>query len=111
MFSSGSGKKVWWLCKDGHEWQAIINHRNRGSGCPICYKKNPKITSNKKINVYNAETLEHMQSFDDAKSLCVFLGIQHNKQAGNISSVCKRKQKTLLNKYILRYDDDDEFKK
>lgn len=33
----GSEKKVWWSCnKYGHEWQAIINSRTRGSGCPIC---------------------------------------------------------------------------
>ncbi len=34
--SPGSGKKVWWLCKEGHEWQAVINSRNRGMGCPYC---------------------------------------------------------------------------
>ena len=31
-----SGKKVWWKCSKGHEWQATINHRNTGCGCPIC---------------------------------------------------------------------------
>lgn len=33
---AGSGKKVWWKCKKGHEWQASINNRNRGRGCPFC---------------------------------------------------------------------------
>ena len=33
---SNSGKKVWWKCKKGHEWQATIAHRNNGNGCPIC---------------------------------------------------------------------------
>jgi len=37
----GSGKKVWWLCEEGHEWQAAIYSRNRGSGCPVCYKGSP----------------------------------------------------------------------
>ena len=32
----GSGKKVWWKCQKGHEWQATIAHRNRGRGCPYC---------------------------------------------------------------------------
>lgn len=33
----GSEKKVWWKCqKHGHVWQAIINSRTRGTGCPIC---------------------------------------------------------------------------
>lgn len=35
-----SNKKVWWLCKEGHEWEAVINSRNKGSGCPVCYKNN-----------------------------------------------------------------------
>jgi hypothetical protein len=34
----GSGKKVWWICADGHEWEAAIYSRNRGSGCPFCKK-------------------------------------------------------------------------
>ncbi len=32
----GSNKKVWWQCKNGHEWEANINNRSRGSGCPYC---------------------------------------------------------------------------
>ena len=31
-----SNKKVWWKCERGHEWQATINNRNKGVGCPIC---------------------------------------------------------------------------
>ncbi len=31
-----SRKKVWWKCSKGHEWQARIDSRNRGTGCPIC---------------------------------------------------------------------------
>ena len=36
MVTSGSKKKVWWQCKDGHEWQAAIYSRNIGCGCPYC---------------------------------------------------------------------------
>jgi len=32
----GSGKKIWWICSDGHEWQAVVYSRSRGSGCPYC---------------------------------------------------------------------------
>jgi hypothetical protein len=37
----GSNKKVWWICskEDDHEWDAIINHRTRGSGCPECNRR------------------------------------------------------------------------
>ena len=36
MFSRGSTRKVWWKCSEGHEWQATIGNRSRGSGCPYC---------------------------------------------------------------------------
>ena len=32
----GSGKKVWWKCEKGHEWQAAIYSRASGYGCPYC---------------------------------------------------------------------------
>lgn len=34
--TANSGKKAWWKCRYGHEWQATIDHRNRGKGCPYC---------------------------------------------------------------------------
>lgn len=39
--SPGSGKKVWWICSSGHEWQAPVYRRNRGSGCPVCSNFTP----------------------------------------------------------------------
>ncbi len=35
-FTSGSAYKVWWKCKKGHEWEAIISSRSRGARCPYC---------------------------------------------------------------------------
>ncbi len=35
--SANSGKKVWWKCSKGHEWQATIDNRTKGRGCPYCY--------------------------------------------------------------------------
>ena len=34
--TAGANKKIWWLCTEGHEWNAIVTSRVRGSGCPIC---------------------------------------------------------------------------
>jgi hypothetical protein len=31
-----SGKKFWWLCDAGHEWQATPGNRYASPGCPIC---------------------------------------------------------------------------
>ncbi len=33
---SHSGKKVWWICKEKHEWEAAIYHRSNNRGCPYC---------------------------------------------------------------------------
>lgn len=33
----GKGKKVWWVCPEGHEYLATILHRaSGGTNCPIC---------------------------------------------------------------------------
>ncbi len=37
--TANSGKKVWWRCDKGHEWQSTIVGRNAGHGCPYCAGK------------------------------------------------------------------------
>lgn len=44
----GSTKKVWWICSEGHSYQATPSNRSRGKGCPICGKL--KGTRNRHIN-------------------------------------------------------------
>lgn len=45
--SVGSGLKAWWICKNGHSWEAAIYHRTKNkSGCPFC--------SNKKVSKENS---------------------------------------------------------
>lgn len=47
-----SNKKVWWKCKNGHEWMAYISTRNRqGTGCPYC--------SNHKISLDNCLAIKN----------------------------------------------------
>jgi len=31
-----SGRKVWWMCRLGHEWQSRVASRTLGQGCPYC---------------------------------------------------------------------------
>ena len=42
-----SGKKVWWLCENGHEWEAVIANRSNGTGCPHCHKERRKAIEDK----------------------------------------------------------------
>jgi len=38
--TSGSKKKVWWVCPGGHVWRAVIYSRTGdGCGCPVCAGK------------------------------------------------------------------------
>jgi len=38
--TKGSNKKVWWICANGHEWEASVYNRVKGRGCPQCYAEN-----------------------------------------------------------------------
>ena len=52
MVQEKSGKKVWWLGKCGHEWQAQIRHRSEGYGCPYCWGRVPVSGKNDLQSVY-----------------------------------------------------------
>ncbi len=48
----GSGKAVWWECKNGHEWRARVSHRSFDhSGCPYCAGN--KFTKKKSLQTVN----------------------------------------------------------
>lgn len=49
-----SNKKIWWICDQGHEWEATIVNRSSGGSCPSCngskrYKKNALSTGLSKL--------------------------------------------------------------
>ena len=37
--SAHSGKRAWWICEKGHEWQTTIDHISNGTRCPYCASK------------------------------------------------------------------------
>lgn len=43
MVTCGSNKKVWWKCKNGHEWFETINRRNKNIACPYCSGRHKSI--------------------------------------------------------------------
>ena len=103
-----SNKKFWWICEHGHEWEAKVCNRVNGRGCPECYKAQK---GQRQINMYDADTFAFIATFDSVKAVCDFLGLDSKKANGTISRVCRREQKTLMKKYVLRNADDDEFSK
>jgi predicted nucleic acid-binding Zn-ribbon protein len=37
---AASTRNLWWRCSDcGHEWQATVANRSRGTGCPACWRR------------------------------------------------------------------------
>jgi len=36
-------EKLWWLCRNGHEWQATIRTRLSGKSCPFCSSFAPEV--------------------------------------------------------------------
>ena len=103
-----SNKRFWWICDKGHEWEAKVCDRVKGTGCPECYKSKK---GQRQINMYDADTLAFIETFDSVKAVCDYLGLDSQKAGGTISRVCRREQKTLMKKYVLRNADDDEFRK
>ncbi len=42
----GSHRRVWWLCEKGHVWQATVESRTAGAGCPICTRHTARAGEN-----------------------------------------------------------------
>jgi hypothetical protein len=60
-FASRSGKKAWWLCAQGHEWEAVIGNRSKGIGCPGCAKTGYDPTSNGYLYLLRKDHLDLQQ--------------------------------------------------
>jgi hypothetical protein len=47
MVKKGSKNKAWWQCPNGpdHEWEASIEKRVRGNGCPCCAGQRVSVTN------------------------------------------------------------------
>jgi len=43
--SAGSRIRLWWQCPAGHDWQATVIDRTRGTGCPSCAGLLPTATT------------------------------------------------------------------
>lgn len=85
-----SNKKVWWKCKNGHEWYVAPNNRMRGTGCPQCLSKKQISIPEKTIVYYLKQifVVEEQKKFDwlGRMEIDIFLpelniGIEYDGQA------------------------------
>lgn len=55
-FTYGSRRKVWWICKKGHEWDAAIaNRASLKRGCPYCNESKGEQRIREWLNENNIE--------------------------------------------------------
>ena len=93
-FMSKSGKKVWWLCKCGHEWQAPISRRTTfNNQCLICYNKS------RSCSVICIETNTKFESVVLASEFI------NSKTTRNIYQCCRGESKTAGG-YHWKFADD-----
>lgn len=52
-------KKLWWICRESHEWQASFKSRLKGNGCPICRKDQPINSQQRKKKSANPKNSHH----------------------------------------------------
>ena len=103
--SYGCGKKVWWICSQGHEYQATVNHRTgkMGTNCPICYSGRQTSFAEQAffyyikkmypdaINRYKAPFLDKMEL--DIFIPSIKIAIEYDGMAWHKENKCNREQK------------------
>ena len=125
----GSNKMVWWKCDKEHEWQAQVNSRIRGRGCPICAKVARPISRNKTYLEKNGSLAEvypkiaaqwHYQkngeispdSITSGSSQCVWWmcekgheweAVIYSRTAGRGCPICNNERSTSFPEQILYY--------
>lgn len=99
MFTLGSTAKVWWKCKKcSQEWEATIDHRVRGTGCPKCGVEKVTAVKRKAIEMLDPKTKKVIATFISLSEASRKLKINH----ANICMVCKG-QRALAGGYYWRY--------
>jgi hypothetical protein len=75
-----SQKKVWWKCNKGddHEWDAVINSRNSGNGCPICV--NQKIVKSNCLATLNPALSKQWHPTKNADLTPSDVGVNYTKK-------------------------------
>lgn len=100
LITKGSGRKMKWRCKYGHEWIATINNRTSGhTGCPECYKNNIQDISNRtkvKSGINNLYTWCQNNGEYGKTLLLEWTGINKDGSKVDIHNVCAQSNKNML---------------
>ena len=102
--TAGSGKRVWWVCPVGHEYQATIHDRNSDdTQCPICNAKNQTSFPEQAIlyyvkKLYPDTVNRYREIFEHSMELDVYipsirLGIEFDGAAWHNSATQLKREK------------------
>lgn len=72
-----SNKKIWWACPEGHSWEAKINHRSKGDGCPFCSGR--RLSDSNRLSVNNPELAQEW-AFDKNDLTPYDVSVSSNKR-------------------------------
>jgi hypothetical protein len=97
----GSGKKVWWICSKGHEWETSLCYRSRGNGCPKC-----SIENNSGTNHYNYNPNLTNKEREDRRLLPEIIVWRKSiyKRDNYICQICHHKGGSLNAHHLMNYD-------
>ena len=100
----GKGKKVWWVCSEGHEYPATILHRaSGGTNCPICNSGRQTSFAEQAVYYYVQKVFpdainRYTDIFDKGMELDIYipsmkLGIEYDGMAWHKADKLSREKK------------------
>ena len=99
----GLADKVWWICPEGHEYQASLLHRSGGTGCPICNKGRQTSFAEQAVFFYVKKVFpdainSYREIFDNGMELDIYipsirLGIEYDGEAWHKTETLERDKK------------------
>lgn len=85
-----SNQRVWWQCKKKHEWQAAINDRSRGSGCPFCAKR--KACQDNRLQTHNPKLAREWHPSQNGRLTPKDISVRSERK---VWWICKKKHSWL----------------
>ena len=73
-----SHKRIWWKCKNGHEWQAAVSKRTIGQNCPFCSGKKAWSGYND-LSITNPELVPEWDFEKNTTSICEYRPMSNKK--------------------------------
>jgi hypothetical protein len=102
----GSGKKVWWKCNKGHEWETTVIHRSKGYDCPIC-RKGEKIRTgyknvliDKNFGYYHPELINEWDFYKNGKLTPFHVTPQSHKKVWWVCTKGHKYEMTVFRRHI-----------